>query len=173
MKAIFLDRDGVINKSLVTNGKPYAPRTIKDFKIIPGVQKALLDSRSKGFLNIVVTNQPDISTGTLDISIINDMHFYMMNYLAIDHIEVCPHLESDNCNCRKPDIGMLLKASKIFNIDLTHSFMVGDRWRDVLCGQRAQCLKTFFIDYGYNEKKPEGSYIAVRDLKEAVEIILK
>jgi len=170
-RAVFLDRDGVINRSLVREGRPYAPTTLGEFEILPGVAEALLRLRAAGFLNLVVTNQPDISTGKQQPEILEAMHAHLLAELALDAIRVCPHTDAAACTCRKPAPGLLLEAAREYDIDLKGSYMVGDRWRDVEAGQRAGC-ECFFIDYGYSEKCPEKPYVAVKSLVDAAKLIL-
>lgn len=170
-RAVFLDRDGVINRSLVRAGRPFAPVAPEELEILPGVPGALLRLRAAGFLNIVVTNQPDIATGKQRREVLGAMHSMLMRELAIDAISVCPHLDSDSCGCRKPKPGLLLDAARNFGVDPGASFMIGDRWRDVAAGQATGC-KCFFVDYGYDEKRPEKPYVAVKSLAEAVALIL-
>jgi D-glycero-D-manno-heptose 1,7-bisphosphate phosphatase len=171
-KAVFLDRDGVINRSLVRDGKPFAPVRLEEFEILPGVAESLLRLRAAGFLNVVVTNQPDISTGKQRPAVLAEMHARLMGELAIDAIRVCPHVETDNCACRKPRPGMLLDAARELGIDLASSYMVGDRWRDVAAGQQAGCRICYFVDCGYAEKRPEQPYIAVKSLVGVADLIL-
>jgi D-glycero-D-manno-heptose 1,7-bisphosphate phosphatase len=170
-RAVFLDRDGVINRSLVRGGKPFAPVRPEELEILPGVAEALLKLRHAGFINIVVTNQPDIATGKQRPEALDAMHSRLMTELALDGIKVCTHVDADNCVCRKPRPGLLLDAARELDIDLAASYMVGDRWRDMEAGQRAGC-KCFFVDYGYDEKQPEKPYVAVKSLSDAVDLIL-
>lgn len=170
-RAVFLDRDGVINRSLVREGKPYAPVSMAELEILPGVPQALERLRAAGFVNIVVTNQPDLSTGKQTPEVLQAMHEHMLSELALDAIRFCPHTDAAGCACRKPAPGLLLEAAREFGIDLAASFMVGDRWRDIEAGQRTGCA-CFFIDYGYAEKKPEKPYVAVKSLVDVVDIIL-
>lgn len=142
---MFLDRDGVINRSLVRDGKPFAPVKLDDLEILPGVADALLRLREAGFLNVVVTNQPDIATGKQTSDTLKEMHDHLMATLALDSIRVCPHVDADNCACRKPKAGLLIDAARELGIELGASFMVGDRWRDVAAGQIAGC-KCLFVD---------------------------
>lgn len=171
-RAVFLDRDGVINRSLVRNGKPYAPTQVAEFELLPGVAAALSRLRQHGFLNIVVTNQPDIATGKQRREDLDALHRHLQAELAIDAIRVCCHVDADDCACRKPRPGLLLDAAREFNIDLGASFMVGDRWRDVAAGQRAGCKICFFIDYGYAEKGPEQPFTVVKSLENSVALML-
>lgn len=170
-RAVFLDRDGVINKSVTREGRPYAPGSVDDLEIIEGVREALASLRNAGFLNIVVTNQPDVATGKLKFETVEAMHRRLARELGLDAIKVCYHGDADGCECRKPKPGMLLQAAREFGIDLGRSFVVGDRWRDVAAGQAAGCT-SFFIDYGYDEKRPEPPYIEVKSLAEASRRIL-
>ena len=171
-RAVFLDRDGVINRSLVRDGKPYAPTRVSEFELLPGVSAALSRLRQHGFLNIVVTNQPDIATGKQQREDLDALHERLMAELAIDAIKVCGHIDADDCACRKPKPGLMLEAAREFNIDLGASFMVGDRWRDVAAGQHAGCKICFFIDYGYAEKGPEQPFTVVKSLENSVGLIL-
>jgi len=169
-RAIFLDRDGVINKAIVRNGRPYPPKTLSQVEILPGVQEALTLFKQEGFLLIVVTNQPDVARGAVDRSEVDAIHAALVDRLPLDEILVCFHDNGDDCNCRKPKPGMLLASADKWNIELTESFMVGDRWRDVAAGIGADC-KTVFVDYEYDEKKPKRYDYQVKTLLEAATLI--
>ena len=170
-RAVFLDRDGVINRSIVVGGRPFAPVRPEELEILPGVAAALLELRKAGFLNIVVTNQPDIATGKQRPEALAEMHARLTSDLAIDDIRVCAHVDADNCACRKPKSGLLLDAAHEFNVNLAQSCLVGDRWRDIEAGQSAGC-RCFFVDYGYDEKRPDMPFVAVKSLAEAAQIIV-
>ena len=163
--AIFLDRDGVINFPIVREGKPYSPNTICELKIIPGVLETLQELRLAGFLLIVVTNQPDVARG------LNSRQNVLLRNLPLDEIITCYHDDYYKCSCRKPLPGMLTSAANKYMIDLTGSYLVGDRWRDIEAGINAGC-RTIFIDYGYTEKKPQSPNYVVKSLAEAGKIIL-
>jgi D-glycero-D-manno-heptose 1,7-bisphosphate phosphatase len=171
-RAVFLDRDGVINRSIVRDGKPYPPDTLEALEILPGVAEALQKLRSAGFLNIVVTNQPDVATGRQRREVVEAMNRRIVDALAIDAVKVCYHAEADDCSCRKPRPGMLLEAARELEIDLGQSFLVGDRWRDVAAAQSAGC-RAYFIDFSYAEQRPGKPYVAVESLPEAVRQILQ
>lgn len=171
-RAVFLDRDGVINRAVVRNGKSYPPATLDDFELLPGVEPAIQALRNAGFLVIVVTNQPDVATGIQCREVVEAMHEKLLALAPCDDIKVCYHTDSDDCECRKPKPGMLLDAASEWNIDLARSFMVGDRWRDVAAGTAAGCA-TFFIDYGYTEQRPVNPGAVVRSLAEASSLILR
>lgn len=150
-RAVFLDRDGVINLSAVKDGKPYPPSTVDEVEILPGVAEALEKLRKAGFLLICVTNQPDVARGTQNIEAVEAIHKLLLESLCINEILVCYHDDRDKCQCRKPLPGMLLDAAGRFGIDLKKSFMVGDRWRDIQAGQNAGC-RTVLIEYNYDER---------------------
>jgi D-glycero-D-manno-heptose 1,7-bisphosphate phosphatase len=152
-RAIFLDRDGVLNKAIIKNGKPYPPSSIEELHIPEEVLPALQLLKSAGFLLIGATNQPDVARGTTPISVVKSINSILMDKLPLDEIRVCYHDDKDNCACRKPAPGLLLDAAKNYSIDLSQSFMIGDRWKDIEAGQRAGC-KTIWIQQGYLERKP-------------------
>ncbi|HEY3760124.1 MAG TPA: HAD family hydrolase [Verrucomicrobiae bacterium] len=173
-RAVFLDRDGVINRALERAEKPYPPRSLEEFEILPEVPAACAKLKAAGFLLVVATNQPDVGRGTIKQSLVESIHAHMLTRLPIDRIEVCfhPGKGASDCDCRKPKPGMLLHAAHALNIDLSQSWMVGDRWRDVDCGHNAGC-RTIFIDRGYAEELKQHPDYSVKDLGEAAEIILK
>jgi D-glycero-D-manno-heptose 1,7-bisphosphate phosphatase len=171
--AVFLDRDGVINRALICNGKPYPPTSLRDFEILPGVPEACAKLKAAGFVLVVATNQPDVGRGTLKQEVVEEIHGFMSQQLAIDRIEVCYHpgKGASDCDCRKPKPGMLLRAANALHIDLKQSWMIGDRWRDIDCGHAAGC-KTILIDYGYDEELRQQPDYRARDLLKATGIIL-
>jgi D-glycero-D-manno-heptose 1,7-bisphosphate phosphatase len=169
-RAVFLDRDGVINQVLLRNGKPHPPGGPGALQILDGVPDALRRLRGAGFLLIVVTNQPDVARGTATRESIEQMHRRLLDELALDYVYTCYH-DGNDCECRKPKPGALLRAAQEHSIDLQDSFMVGDRWRDIEAGQRAGC-ECLFIDYGYNERRPSPPYTRVESLSEAAALIL-
>lgn len=153
VKAVFLDRDGVLNRALLRNGRPHPPDTIADLEILPGVDEALDRLRAAGFLLIVVTNQPDLARGAQSQPNLDAIHAHLFARLALDGIRVCPHDDGDHCSCRKPLPGLVTGAAAEHGIDLARSFLVGDRWRDIDAGHAAGC-RTILIDYGYPERAP-------------------
>jgi D-glycero-D-manno-heptose 1,7-bisphosphate phosphatase len=172
-KAVFLDRDGVINRNIVRDGRPYAPVALSDFVILPGVAEAVETLRQTGLKIIVATNQPDVGAGKQSRAVIEQMHDVLRSKVRVDDIEVCFHVEGDACQCRKPRPGMLLRSAEKHGIDLSQSWMVGDRWRDVEAGQAAGC-KTVFVDYNYpSERRPEHADVVVQSLTEAVPFLLR
>lgn len=170
--AVFLDRDGVINYNEVRNGRPYAPTELTNFRIIPGVAEAVTVLRKAGYLIVVATNQPDVGAGRQSRKLVEAMHDRLRQSVYVDDIEVCYHLDQDNCDCRKPKPGLLLKAAERHGIDLKRSWMIGDRWRDVEAGQAAGC-RTILVDYDYPaEPRPKQPDAIVRSLSEAVPVVL-
>lgn len=144
-KAIFLDRDGVINRVLVPGGKPMSPRRFEDFRVRDGVGEALNAFRALGFLNIIITNQPDISRGLMETTELAKMHDYLTNKLPIDDIFVCPHDDKDGCDCRKPKPGLIRQAEAKLGIDLKASYVIGDTQRDMGAGSAAGCRTALLI----------------------------
>jgi D-glycero-D-manno-heptose 1,7-bisphosphate phosphatase len=153
-RAVFLDRDGVLNESIVRNGKPYPPANLSDFKLFPDAGPALARLKETGFLLLVVTNQPDVARGTQTRDIVEAMHVRMAETLPIDDFFVCWHDDADHCDCRKPLPGLLYSAAGRYEVDLRRSFLVGDRWRDIDAGVAAGC-RTVLIDHEYNERQPQ------------------
>lgn len=169
-RAVFLDRDGVINRAIVRNGVPYPPSSLGGLEILPGVSEALKKLQVAGYLLIVVTNQPDVARGVTQKSDVEKINNYLLSQLPLDDIKTCYHDNADGCQCRKPLPGAFTDAAREYQIDLSKSFMVGDRWRDIQAGQSAGC-KTFFINYRYAEKQPEAPDFIVSSLLEAQQII--
>lgn len=169
--AVFLDRDGVICRSVTIGGKPYAPRRLEDFRLLPGAAQAARDLKRAGFLVIVVTNQPDIGNGLVAAAIVEAMHTKLRARLPVDDICMCPHRQDAGCECRKPKPGMLLAAARRWNIDLKNSYMVGDRGSDVVAGKAAGCY-TLLINRHYSEVRDTAPDRLVRSLAEAARFIL-
>jgi len=171
-RAVFLDRDGVINRTFVRDGKPFPPTTLQELEVLPGVAEALHALKQHGYKLLVVTNQPDVARGKQSRQMVDAMHQALSARLPLDDILVCYHTDKDKCDCRKPMPGMLLEAAKKHNIDLAASFMVGDRWRDIEAGYNAGC-KTILIDYGYSERSPaHAPDLRVGSLREAADWII-
>jgi D-glycero-D-manno-heptose 1,7-bisphosphate phosphatase len=172
-RAIFLDRDGVINRPLIRAGRPYPPATLDKFEILPGVLEACQLLKKLGFLLVIATNQPDVGRGTLARGAVETIHTWMSQQLPIDRVMTCFHggaVYGDPCECRKPRPGMLLQAAEALKIDLAKSFMIGDRWRDVDCGFNAGC-KTIFVDWDYEENLKRVPNFSAHDLLDAAKLI--
>jgi D-glycero-D-manno-heptose 1,7-bisphosphate phosphatase len=170
-RAVFLDRDGVINRAFVRDGRPYPPADLAALEVLPGVHDALQRLRNAGFLLLVVTNQPDVARGIQTRETVERIHAVLQSTLPIDAFYVCYHTDADGCVCRKPAPGMLLEATRRYHIDLAASYMIGDRWRDVEAGQRAGCT-SLFIDYKYAEPLTTRPDDRVASLAEGADWIL-
>jgi len=171
VRAVFLDRDGVINANVERDGRPVAPTKIEEFRFLPGVENAVRRLKAAGYAVIVCTNQPDVGTGRISRATLEAMHALVREKLKVEDVRACFHTDKDGCDCRKPKPGMLLAAADEHGIDLAASYMVGDRWRDVAAGRAAGCA-TFFVDYGYQQDGPNEPDYVVASLPEAVNIIL-
>lgn len=167
--AIFLDRDGVINRAIVTDRRPAAPLRLEDFEILPGVPEVLARLKAAGYALVVVTNQPDVVRGAVRREVIEAMHARLLAELPIDEVRACFHDTGDGCACRKPRPGLLLEPP---TYAVERSVMIGDRWRDVDAGRNAGCRVTIFIDYGYDEPLRQPPDLRVTSLAEAADWIL-
>lgn len=170
-RAVFLDRDGVLNRASLRDGKAKPPLTLADLQILPGVKEALARLDAAGFDLVVVTNQPDVARGLFPKATVEAINAALAAELPLDEFRVCYHDDADGCDCRKPAPGLLLAAARERGLDLSASFMVGDRWRDVEAAQRAGCTPVF-IDYAYPERPPTGHFVRVKSLTEAADFIL-
>lgn len=172
LPAVFLDRDGVINRSVVRDGKPHPPASLDELEILPGAVHSLKQLASAGYILIGVTNQPDVARGTQTRKAVEAINAHILSELPVIEIFTCYHDNQDDCPCRKPKPGLILQGAKKYDVDLTKSWMVGDRWKDISAGQAAG-LKTVFIDYHYNESYngPSADFIA-EDMASLAEIIL-
>jgi D-glycero-D-manno-heptose 1,7-bisphosphate phosphatase len=172
-RAVFLDRDGVLNRAIVRDGKPYPPASLEELEIVEDAAGSLQRLKDLGFLLLVVTNQPDVARGTQALSTIQAMHEAMRQTLPLDEFLICPHDDPDGCRCRKPLPGLLLEAQARYGIDLGNSFLVGDRWRDIDAGHAAGC-RTVLLDLNYRERGPSLPPDAkVGSLREAVDWIVR
>jgi D-glycero-D-manno-heptose 1,7-bisphosphate phosphatase len=165
--AVFLDRDGVLNEAFVRDGVPTPPRSVTEFRLLPGVVEACTDLKQAGFALVVVTNQPDIARGKQNWAEVDRMHERLRTLVPVDEIYVCPHDDADACTCRKPQPGMLLAAAERLGLDLARSASVGDRWRDVEAARRAG-VTAIHVECHYDESAPVGADVAVANLPEAV-----
>lgn len=171
-KAVFLDRDGVVIRSIVRDGKPFPAQTLDEVELEPDAEAALAMLHGAGYLLILISNQPDVARGTQDRAVVEAINTDLSSRLPLDDCFVCYHDDRDLCGCRKPLPGLILRATERHHVDLATSFMVGDRWRDIEAGQAAGC-RTIWIDRGYAERsstRPADTCVA--NLKEAAEWIL-
>jgi len=171
-KAVFLDRDGVINKAFIKDGLPKSPTSLNELEILPGVKESILRLKKLNFICLVVTNQPEVTRGKINKNTVIKMNSFLKKKIELDDIFVCYHDDKDNCNCRKPKPGLLLQAKKKWNVDFKKSFIVGDRWRDIQAGKKVGC-KTIFLDYKYKDIKPKNPDFVTDTLLNATYIIEK
>lgn len=175
-RAIFLDRDGVLNRPVVRDGVPFPPASVDEFELYPEVATGCAQLKAAGFLLVVVSNQPDVGRGTQTRAAVEAMHEKLRTAVpALDAIEVCYHAgasRGEPCECRKPKPGMLVTSAANHHIDLKHSILIGDRWRDVDCAKAAGC-RAIFIDHGYSEPLREKPDLIVGNFAEAVARILE
>lgn len=170
--AVFLDRDGVINRTAVRNGTPYPPQTLAELEILPRVPEALHLLAEAGLPRIIVTNQPDVARGTQQQAVVESINAKLLAELPITGAYCCYHDNADACDCRKPRPGLLQKAAREHHIDLSASFMVGDRWSDVVAGAAAGC-KTFLLDVPYSQCDRCAPDHKIADLMEAAQLIVR
>ena len=153
MRAVFLDRDGVVTEAAIRDGRPYPPSAVQPLKIDPDAATALARLKEAGFLLVVVTNQPDVARGNHTRAMVEAQNAAIGARLPIDDFFVCWHDDPDGCSCRKPKPGLLLDAAARYPIVLPASFLIGDRWRDIDAGAAAGC-RTILIDRHYRERPP-------------------
>jgi len=148
-RAVFWDRDGVLNQAIVRNNIAYAPLCQSEFVLVPEALQCIERLKQEDLLMIVVTNQPEVAHGSLSWDELDAMHSVLRESIPVDDVLVCPHADDDACECRKPKPGLLLTAQRKWNIDLEHSFLIGDRWRDIGAGEVVGCY-TVLIDRPYS-----------------------
>lgn len=175
--AIFLDRDGTLNRQVIRDGKPYPPQHVSEFVLFDGVPAACARLAAEGFVLVVATNQPDVGRGTQSRDVVEAMHARLQALVpSIARIEVCYAPGNDRTapldRRRKPEPGMLLDAAAALGLDLARSWMIGDRWRDIDCGKRAG-VRTVFIDFGYAEALHAAPDFVVQSFPEAADVILQ
>lgn len=171
-RAVFLDRDGVLNKPIIRSGKPYPPASVREIVVTANAAASLERLKSCGFLLVVVSNQPDVRRGTCSRDDVEQIHRFLSEQLPLDDFLVCYHDDEDRCNCRKPLPGLLLEAADKYALELKLSYLIGDRWRDIDAGTAAGC-RTILIDHHYRERPPTSlPDIRVSSLPLAVDWIL-
>ncbi|MDR0548101.1 MAG: HAD-IIIA family hydrolase [Deltaproteobacteria bacterium] len=171
-RAIFFDRDGVLCQAVVKEGKPYPPADAASLIVPPAATLLLPRLKTLGFFLFVVTNQPDVARGTRTKENVLAINEKLATLLPLDGFYVCFHDNQDNCPCRKPKPGLILKAAEENGIDLGASWLIGDRASDVEAGVRAGCL-TIFLDFDYAEPKATRPNFVRTSLKAAIDLILE
>ncbi len=167
-RAVFLDRDGVLNRAFVRDGVPHPPRGLDELEVLPGVAEATARLSADGWLLVVVTNQPDIARGETTRAVVDALHAQLRARLPLHDVRVCPHDDADACGCRKPAPGLLLAAARDHGIDLGGSVMVGDRWRDIEAGRRAGTRTVYVTSGDYAERDAVAYDLSVPSLLQAV-----
>ena len=148
-RAVFFDRDGVLNELVRRDGGYYSPRNLSTFKIISNSIEVTQYTKSLGYLNIVISNQPDVARGYLNITELDKMTEVLLHHLTIDDVFYCIHDDSDLCECRKPAPGLFIQAAEKWKINLQKSNMIGDTWKDMDAAKNAN-VKHLLLDRDYN-----------------------
>ncbi|MCE5308027.1 MAG: HAD family hydrolase [Acidobacteriales bacterium] len=170
-RAVFLDRDGVLNRTILRSGKRTSPRTLDEVEVMAGAERGCSSLRAAGYVLVMVTNQPEIARGIQRPESLGEINRWLSERLWIHSVKVCPHDDQDECDCRKPKPGMILEAAEELRIDLRQSYLVGDRWRDVEAGRRAGCRTVLITGDGEETVEPTPDFTAA-SLAEASEWIL-
>jgi D-glycero-D-manno-heptose 1,7-bisphosphate phosphatase len=172
--AVFLDRDGVLNRTFVRDNVSHPPDSLDQLELLPGVVEATRRLVEADFVLVVVTNQPDVARGTQTRARVEEMNDYLRGVLPLLDVVTCYHDSGDGCHCRKPRPGMLCEAARRWGLDLPRSFMVGDRWSDVAAGQAAGCVSLLVDTPSSRDSGRERCYPTrcVRDLAEAADWII-
>jgi D-glycero-D-manno-heptose 1,7-bisphosphate phosphatase len=155
-RALFLDRDGVLNALVQRDGRWLSPLRFEDFAVLPGVAGAVRALREAGLVALVVTNQPELTRGRLCPGELERMHAALGRAIELDGIYVCPHRDADRCGCRKPLPGLLLAAAKHWRVSLRASFLVGDSEKDIAAGRAAGC-RTILVGSSAASRKTESA----------------
>ena len=169
--AVFLDRDGVltVEKSYVCS--------LEDLEVFSYARECVQKMKEKGYYTIVITNQSGVARGLFTEEALKEMNAYLIRKTGVDAIYYCPHYPqgsvqkySYKCTCRKPELGMIKKSCEDFDIDMEHSYMVGDRASDILLGQRAG-VKTILVESGYGTERLEADAKADYVMKNLIEVV--
>lgn len=177
-KAVFWDRDGVINKIEVKDGVSLSPRSYNKFELEDDIEFIIQKFNSKGFKNFIVTNQPDIARGLMDINELEKINNFILDILKIDEIFFCPHDNSDNCLCRKPKPGMFIKAINKYKLNPQNCYVIGDRITDLVAGYKANIKSLFLLkrSYSFNNyinKNNIPKHNIIRSINEMIPILDK
>ena len=164
--AIFLDRDGTLNHCFSGDGTTHPPATLAELALVDGVEDACARLRQAGYLLLVVTNQPDVRRGSQTAYRVEEINDHLVRTLHLDDVAGCYHDDRDGCECRKPKPGLILELADRHGVDLSRSFMVGDRGTDITAGRSAGC-RTILVsdsepDCGQDHRRP--SLAAAADL---------
>jgi D-glycero-D-manno-heptose 1,7-bisphosphate phosphatase len=139
-QAVFIERDGVLNKVRVERQHQVSPLTLEEFHVDEGAGPLLKKLKAAGLLLIATTNQPGLSRGYQSRRELDRMHELLLRTLPLDDILVCAHDETDRCPCRKPKSGLLMEAGFKWQLDLDRSFVISDKWQDAEAARTAGCV---------------------------------
>lgn len=170
--AVFLDRDGVLNRVVMRDGKAASPRSVDELQIEPEAPATLAALKAAGYLLLVVTNQPDVRRGLMSADTLDALHARLAEALPLDEIAACLHDNADACACRKPKPGLVLDLAARHGVDLRRSWLIGDQDRDIACGKAAGC-NTVLLGRDYNSGIDAGSDQVVETLSQSLAYILK
>ncbi len=168
---VFLDRDGVLNRTTIREGVTHPPESVAELELLPGVPDALNQLAQAGFALVVVTNQPDVARGVQTRERVEEIHAHLLATLPLLGVMVCYHDGPDNCECRKPKPGMLLAAAERWPLDLSRGYLVGDRWSDIRAGQAARC-RSILVETPYSGREKCCPDALAANLSEAAAWIL-
>lgn len=168
-RAVFLDRDGVLNPMVPGPRGLGAPLHLAAFAPYPWAAPSVMRLKAAGLPCLVVTNQPEIATRDLDPAVLEAMHRRLAHDVPVDAIYVCPHVDADGCACRKPRPGLIEQAAREWGVETPRSFLVGDRWRDVEAARAAGCASILVDGPEPERSRPDHR---ARDLRDAVTTIL-
>jgi D-glycero-D-manno-heptose 1,7-bisphosphate phosphatase len=171
-RAVFLDRDGVINKTFVRHGVSHPPDHLGEFEFLPGVVAATQRLAEADWPMVVVTNQPDVARGAQTRERVEEMNRHVLEQLPVLEVLTCYHDNTDHCTCRKPQPGLLLRAAERWRLQPAGSVMVGDRWSDVVAGQQAGCTSVLIVTPHSGRERCRPDH-CVSDLAEAAAWILE
>jgi D-glycero-D-manno-heptose 1,7-bisphosphate phosphatase len=169
-RAVFIERDAVLNQVRVGQQHQITPLTLEEFKANQESVEPLARLKNAGFLMIATTNQPGLSRGYQSRRELDRMHEILRRTFPLDDIMLCPHDETDHCPCRKPKPGLLIEAAFKWHLDLDHSFVISDKWQDAEAARTAGCtsllIKSPWVGKGHHD-------FILPDLTAIVEKILR
>jgi D-glycero-D-manno-heptose 1,7-bisphosphate phosphatase len=171
-RAVFLDRDGVLNAAILRDGKPYPPSSLAEVRILEDVPRALRLLKNAGLQLAVISNQPDVARGTQRRETVEGINNWLASQLPLDRFDVCYHDDADACDCRKPKPGLIVRSAQFLGVEAAASFVAGDRWRDIEAGEAAGC-RNVWIDRGYDEKQPSTYDYRATSLLDAAKWIVQ
>jgi len=171
VKAVFFDRDGVINQTVFRKGAHRAPADLSEFAYVEGVLETLPVLHARGYQLLVCTNQPDVARGWQPLERVLEFHRKIVADLPVARVYACFHDDAQDCACRKPKPGLLLQGRDELEIDLARSFMIGDRWKDIEAGRAAGC-RTVYLRHPHDSEDPHAPDFEITRIAQLLDIIL-